>query len=696
MIKRILHLDLETRSDLDLRKVGLAVYARGKNTDIVCAAFAFDDDVPDLWYPGQTVPPKIIDFIEAGGEIWAHNAAFERDMINFVGVRKYGWPYIYTEQMVCTMAMAYAMGLPGTLDGCSSALGIEQRKDLEGSRIMLQLCKPRAIDPVTGKIQWWDDLVKLRRLYEYCAQDVVVERAAGKRMLQLSSYEKRVWVLDQKINDRGIKIDIKAAFAASMLVEEEKTALNIEMQKVSGNEIATCTAVAQIKKFLEKHSIFAESIDKAATTELLLSKDLPAICREVLSLRQQASKASTAKLDPMISGAGADHRIRGSFQYSGANTRRWAGRRVQFHNLKKPSLKPETITSIIEALRSGKLDREAFTMLYGEPMTVISDLIRAMLVAEVGHEYLACDFNAIEARVVAWLAGQYSTIQIFESGEDIYIHAATSIFGKRAENITSTERAVGKVAVLALGFGGGVGAFQAMAKGYGVTMAPAFGSLWRRAPDEIQSRVEKSFEAYCAKQERLNDPAISREEFIASDLTKVFWREANPAIVQYWADLEDAAIAAVQKPNQIFRAGMINYKKSGSFLFCRLPGGGCICYPYPEIRLTKTPWGQKKNSLTYMSEDSQSKKWLRFTTFGGSLCENVTQAVARDLLADSMLRLEDAGYPIVLHVHDENVCEMPKGAGSLDRMRSIMEDSPAWAKGLPIKASGFIANRYRK
>lgn len=694
-MKKILHLDFETRSDLDLTKVGLSIYARGKNTDILCAAFAFDDEPLQLWRPGEPIPSKLFNHIEAGGLVAAHNAPFERDLINYVGTRKHGWPAIYSDQMICTMAMAYAMALPGSLEGCSAALGISEKKDLEGSRIMKQLCKPKEIYP-DGRIVWFEDLEKLERLYAYCIQDVKVERLAMSRMLHLSSYEKKIWVLDQKINERGVKVDIKAALSASLLVEEEKASLDQEMRRISGNEIATCSAVAQIKTFLKKHNIEVESIDKSAVIEFLLDSNLPMPVRKVLELRQQASKASTAKLDPMVAGAGTDHRIRDSFQYSAAGTRRWAGRRVQLQNLKRPSLKPKTIESIIAGLTSGKLDRETFTMLYGEPINVVSDLIRAMLVPENGCEFLICDFSSIEARVVSWLAQETETLKVFATGDDIYVHAAASIFGKSLAEINKDERAVGKVAILALGFGGGVGAFQSMAKNYNVKMAPAFDGLWSRLDDDIKSRIEDSFDAYEKKQEKLSQPSISFEEYAASDATKMLWRESNPSIVQYWTELERAAICAVRSPNEIFRVHNVAYKVSGSFLFCRLPSGGVISYPYPEIRQTKTPWGAKKDSLTYMSEESTSRKWIRYTTFGGSLCENVTQAVARDLLADAMLRIENAGLPIVMHIHDEIVCEVERGSNRLAELEELMIKRPHWATGLPIEAKGLVAHRYQK
>lgn len=687
----ILHLDFETKSDLDLRAVGLHVYARGRITDLWCACYAFDDEPVELWLPGMIISNRFINHIESGGEVWAHNASFEQELCNNVATRKYGWPYIYTEQLVCTMAMSYAMGLPGHLGSTAAALGIREQKDFEGSRLMLQMCKPRAVTP-QGQFSWWDEPEKIKRLSEYCRQDVVVERDIGKRMMRLSQYEKKVWELDQKINSRGITVDVQAIMAASNLVEKEKVRLNKEIRDVSHNKIASCQAVQQIKEFLTSQGVQdVESLAKEDVVDLLGKKDLPQTCVRVLELRQEAGKATTAKLEPMLSGAGStDHRLRGCFQYSGANTRRWAGRRVQLHNLKRPKISQGIIDDVLARLPRG-LTSEEIEILYGSPLSVLSDCIRSFLIASPGNDLITCDFNAIEARVVAWLAGQTSVLDIFRSGEDIYKHAASKIFGKRVDEINDQERQVGKVAILALGYGGGVGAFQTMAKGYAVDIAPAYPALWRLADESQREWVERSF---LANKSRYG--FIEREEYIASDLTKTFWREANPAIVHYWHELENGAIKAVLNPKQKIQVRSITYLVNGSFLWCKLPSDGVLCYPYPQIQKIKTPWGQEKDGLTYMAEDGQSKQWMRFKTYGGSLCENVTQAVSRDLLADAMLRLEDQNYSVVAHVHDEIICELPQGKGSLEEMAEIMGQNPEWAKDLPVKSGGWRGRRYRK
>jgi len=693
MKKSILHLDYETRSDLDLKKVGLHVYAKGKNTDVWCAGYAFDDEPVQLWKPGQPIPKRVFAHIQDGKEVWAHNAPFEIAITNFVASKKHGWPKLSPNQVVCTAVMAYAMGLPGSLEGCSAALGIRERKDLEGSRLMLQLSKPRSIDETTGQILWWSDPGRMERLYSYCIQDVVVERMAGDKMFRISEYEKRLWLLDQKINDLGITVDTKAIFNSLSIVEYEKNRLNNEIKLLTDGEVCTANSVAAMKNYLEFYGLGPDSLDKASVLEELAKSSIDPKAKRILEIRQEASKSSTAKFEPMLTSADSDNRVKGCFQFSGANTRRWAGRRIQLHNLPRPSLKHSIVEKIIEDIRQG-ISPQEIDMYYGAPLNVLKDCIRSFLTAAPGHHLMAVDFSAIEARVIAWLAGQNDVLDIFRKKLDIYKVAASSIFGVDVNSVNDDQRAVGKVAILALGYQGGVGAFQQMAKGYNVKMEPAFESLWAGLDSSERSYFD---ETYKKNKHRFD---ISREEYIASDITKTMWRRANPHIVNYWTEIEHAAITAIKNPGALITAGphkrQVSYKKSGSFLWCKLPSKGVICYPYPEIKEVTTPWGAKKDAMTYMAEDGQTKKWQRFSTYGGSLVENLTQSFARDVFADSMLRLDEKDYKIVIHTHDEIVCEVPENEGSLEHMMEVMSEVPPWAEGLPIAVSGWRGFRYRK
>lgn len=302
---------------------------------------------------------------------------------------------------------------------------------------------------------------------------------------------------------------------------------------------------------------------------------------------------------------------------------------------------------------------EHIDIFYGPPLSVISDCLRGFLCAKPNHKLIACDFTAIEARVLAWLAGQESVLEIFRSHGLIYEHTASEIYGVSINDVTKEQRLIGKVATLALGFQGGVGAFQSMAKNYFIKISDSH-----------------------------------------ADSIKLQWRANNKKIVQYWYDLEATAISAVQYSGQKFSTGpkdrRVIYLQNGSFLFCRLPSGRAICYPYPEMKDVITPWGQPKNALTYMGEDSLTRKFKRQVAYGGLLCENITQATARDLLVEAMHRFEDNNYPIVMHIHDEIVSEVPSNFGSVNEVEKLMCVLPSWAKDLPISAKGWAGERYRK
>lgn len=625
----------------------------------MCAAYAFDGEPVRLWTPDLPISPDVIAHVTEGKSVIAHNAAFEYRIWNEVCHRRLGWPEFRIEQMRCTMAMAYAMGLPGSLDGAASAVGLEQRKDAKGARIMLQLSKPRRVEP-DGTIIWWDDPVKLQSLYTYCVQDVEVERALHHRLMELSPAEQALWRIDQRINDRGVRVNLDELDRAIVLVESEKKRLDAAMSNVTGGAVATCTATGQLLDWLRAMGVPWHGVAKNDVAELL-AQELPDEVRAALTLRQEAAKSSTAKLKAMRERAGADGRMRGLFQYHGAATGRWAARGPQLQNLPRPSIlhKPSETADVISHLD----DRDWIDLAYGSPLQVVSDALRGFLVPAPDHEFVCGDFSNIEGRVLAWLADEEWKLQAFrdfDSGiaPDLYLTAAARIKHVSIDN-AKPYRQLGKVAELALGYGGGVGAFQRMAAVYKLTLTDA-----------------------------------------EADAVKVAWRETNPAIVQFWRDLESAAIRAV-RDGGIQRVRKIAFKKAGSFLWCQLPSKRTLCYPYPEVKDKEVPWSTQEKpafrpALTYMAVNSLTKKWERCDTYGGSLAENVTQAVARDLLADAIVRCEAANLKVVCHVHDEIVVEALLRACTIDKLSNIMRDSAAWAAGLPVAVSGWAGARYRK
>lgn len=676
-------IDFETRSACDLKRAGLDNYSRHATTEPWCMGWCADDGDVQLWELGQRLPEAVYQAVITGQIFVAHNAAFELALWNNCCAPRYGWPMLKPEQMRCTMAMAYAMALPGSLEKAAAAVGISEQKDLAGGRMMMQLSQPRAI---TGdnKIVWWDDdLDRLIVMYDYCRQDVRVERQLFHRLMALSPAEQDMWNIDYRINQRGIYVDRKAIEAILRIVMLEKEKLDIRMRELTGNFVGFCTEVKRIGDWLRAQGLAIDGLAKADVLDALESKDLTPVMREVLQLRQMAGKTSTAKLTPMLEAASLfDGRIRGTLQYHGAGTGRWAGRRVQFHNFPRPKIKPAEVDDVLNMVVTSPPEdvTELIRAFIGPPLDVVSSCLRSLVCAEEGHELYAADFANIEGRGLAWLAGEEWKLKAFREfdsgvGPDLYLVSAGRIYGKDASayDKDSFERQHGKVAELACGYGGGVGAFQTMATTYGVKVSDTLA-------EEIKTR----------------------------------WRDAHPETVRYWYMLEEAAIMAVKYKGDTFTAGSakraIKFKMAGSFLWCLLPSGRTLCYPYPKILEVETPWGSRKDALTYMTvlDEQQKKKgkaipdpnaqgdWQRISTYGGKLAENVTQAICRDLLAEAIKRCEKNGWPVVLHVHDEIVAEVAKNHGELKSFEKICSEIPGWADGLPIVAKGWTGKRYRK
>lgn len=656
----ILHIDFETYSRIDLRVRGLDEYSNDCSTGVHCLGYAFGTGGVCLWsaYGNNDVQlSSVLAHVRKGGEVVAHNAAFEIAIWNNVCVPRYGWPELRVEQCRCTMAQAYAMAIPASLEMAAIAMGIRNRKDVSASLLMLKLAKPRS----DGSMWTYEDSPeRFERLFAYCRQDVEVERELDERMLRLSEAEQNLWVLDQRINSRGLKIDRKSIHAAIERVEGERFRLDNEMFALTGGVVRRCSDVPLLRKWIAAQGVKINGVAKADITDAL-SGDLPDDVRLALSLRKEAAKTSTAKLAAMDNRASrADDRVRGSMQYHGASTGRWSGRGIQPQNLPRPrpGIKQKHVEDIIAHLG----DRNYVDLMYGPVLDAMADILRGMIVADEGHELIAMDFSAVEARGLAWLAGEEKVLDVFRSHGKIYEHAASGIYNVPIEEIGKEDprRQVGKCAVLALGYGGGVGAFQSMARVYGVKVS-----------DEQAEEI------------------------------KTAWRASHPKIVRYWYDLEAAALDAVELGKQT-SAGPpgreVKFKMAGPFLWCRLPSGRRICYPYPRVAERETPWGQMRRALHFMGENAVTRKWEEMSTYGGSLAENITQAVCRDLLAEAIIRLEAADYPVVFHAHDEAVVEIAtsRAEGAVSEIERILSEVPSWAQGLPLSAEGWRGKRYRK
>ena len=451
--------------------------------------------------------------------------------------------------------------------------------------------------------------------------------------------------------------------------------------------------VAELIGFVRKHGIDADSVAKDQVIDLLVRDDLPPAVRRALEIRQEGAKTSTAKINAMLARRQADGRCRGGLQYHGASTGRWAARGIQLQNLPRPTMAKAEIIRAIDDLMLG--DAEAVDLIHGRPLTVVANSLRGMITAAPGNVIRAVDFSAIEARVVAWLARESRKLEAFRAfdagtGPDLYKVAAAGIYAVPIDQVDDKRRLTGKVSELALGYQGGPGAFNKMAKGYGLDIGAAFETIWESASTHNQIRAKDGWE------QRGKQSGMAKRKWLAAELVKLAWRQNNPAIEQLWWDVENATIEAIESPGRTTAAGKMRYRKAGSWLFCRLPSGRAISYAYPRVAWGETPWGSKKLTLFYKGVNGVTRKWEESAFYGGLGVENATQAVARDIMRDAMLRVDAAGYKLILTIHDELLAENDAAFGSLEEFIQITAENPSWAEDIPIAVEGYEAKRYRK
>lgn len=646
----ILQIDLETFSSIDLKTAGAHRYVEAPDFEILLFAFAFDDDpvtVVDL-ANGEALPRDVLQALESDVIKTAWNAAFER-----AGISRYFRVDCDPRFWQCSMAHAYTLGLPGTLEKAAIALGLEEQKDTKGRNLIKYFSVPCAPTLANGgRTRNYPHHApdKWQEFIEYNRQDVVVEREIRKRLerFPVPDREWRIWALDQKINDRGIKVDMQLVENAIAASEQYNERLMQEAREITGLE--NPNSLNQLKEWLADRGLEVDSLNKD-NVPYLLDAAPDEVTRRVLEIRQELGKTSVSKYAAMKVSVCDDGRIRGILQYCGASrTWRWAGRRVQMHNLPQNHL-PD-LAEARQTLLSG--DFEWMEMLYGPVPFVLSELIRTTLIPADKHRFIVSDFSAIEARVIAWLADEHWVLEVFKGHGKIYEATAARMFGIPFETIVKGHenykyRTPGKVATLACGFGGGAAALAAMDK----------------------------------KKE------IPEEQY--PDLVKQ-WREANPNIRRLWYRAEEAAVEAVRTKSTVKLAHGVQYRYKNGYLFADLPSGHNLAYPKPEIK-PDPKFG--KEGLSFLVPDN-SGRMVRQRTWGGTLVENLVQGIARDCLAENLLRLDAAGYKISLHVHDEVVLEVPIGTGSVEEVTEIMGQPIEWAPGLPLKAAGFECEFYQK
>lgn len=649
----VLQVDLETYSSVDLLKCGVHKYVESPDFEILLFAYAYDDDpvtVIDLT-DFEAVPERVLqDLTNADVVKTAFNAAFERTAI----ARQFGIP-CDPLQWRCTSVWALTLGLPGSLDKAAKAMGLEAEKDAKGKALIKYFsvpCKPTKTNGERTRNMPWHAPDKWEEYKEYNRQDVVVERELRRKLerFPVPQHEWRLWALDQRINDRGVQLDPVLFHAAIACDEQYEARLVEEAKDVTGLE--NPNSLAQLKEWLSAEGLETpDGMGKEFMPALLDAAPNDTV-RRVLELRQEMSKTSVDKFNAMARSVCEDERARGLLQFCGANrTWRWAGRLIQVQNL--PQNKISDLALAREILREGNF--ELLEMLYGPPPFVLSQLIRTAFIPSKNSRFRVADFSAIEARVIAWLADELWVLEVFRGHGKIYEATAANMFGVPFETIVKGHknyelRSRGKVAVLACGYQGGENALAAM------------DSKKEIDPNEYPRLVQQ-------------------------------WREANPNIRKLWYTAERAAVKAVQEKTTVKLAHGVQYRYSKGILFADLPSGRSLAYVNPTLKHDPK---FDKYGIVFDGVDQTKKTWGPQRTYGGKLVENLVQAIARDCLAESMMRLDEAGYPIVMHVHDEVVADCPEGFGSVEDMTAIMGREIGWAPGLPLKAAGFECEFYQK
>lgn len=658
--RRILWLDTETYSSVDLKAAGAFAYMEAPDFEVLLLPYAWDDEpvrVLDLTDPADRAElPDIIAGLQDPDVIKvAHNSPFERSAY----LRQFGF-YQRPEEWVDTMILCAMNGLPLSLDAAGAALRLPVQKRKDGKALIDYFCKP--CKPTKTNGQRTRNLPehapeKWERFKLYARDDVEVERLIYKRLAryQVPQWERRIWALDARINERGVRVDLDLAQAAVQVDAEYTAECSAEMKRLTG--LANPNSVQQLKGWLSDRGLDTESLDKEAVAGLLKRAKDPTTIR-VLQLRQLLGKTSTTKYERMLHAACADERVRGLTQYYGAaRTGRWAGRLVQLQNLPQNHL--EDIGTVRELLR--QRDLELLKLIYGNVSDIMSQLIRTALIAKPGHTFLVADFSAIEARVVAYLAQEQWRMDVFAAGGDIYCSSASQMFKVPVEKhgVNAHLRQKGKVAELACGYGGGVGALKAFgADKLGLTDA------------EMQEIVNQ-------------------------------WRAASPTIPRFWRAAEAAAKGALTNPGKTYNVpglgAPVKYRKDADALRCMLPSGRVLSYWGAQLTDDGSIiyMGQGAGKKAKQDQESEAGGWTRQETWGGKLVENIVQAFARDCLAVCMDRLDAAGFQICFHVHDEVVAEAPEGSRWQD-MAAIMGQPIDWAPGLLLRADGYDTPFYMK
>lgn len=657
-------LDFESYSEADLKLVGAWRYWEHSSTKPIIFAFKVDDAPAKIWRYGEPMPREIATAIEMGATFDAHNAGFEQAAWRWM-VLNLGWPELPPERWDDTLARCAALSLPLKLERVGPVLYLPVTKDTAGRSWIQKYTRPQKVTKKQPFIRL-NDTAGMAVGEKYCMTDVDTEHGLRKKVGFLSARERSVWFMDQRINQRGIKVDLPLAHIARNVVEKVEIKLTGELEGLTG--IDSHSKVKQLVEWLERRGVQVPrvinakkqevpTLDADAVEALLLTTEKGTPMHRVLKLRQELAKGSTKKLEAFIRATNEDGRVRYMFQYHGANTGRWAGRLINLTNLPRPPSHMEGYDPDTLAANIGVGDPEFLAFVYGDPLVAISAGLRALLIADKGKKLVAADYKSVESIGIAGLAGEESKLDVFRRGEDPYSVFATGALGFKVTKKTHPfeRQTVGKPGELAFGFGGGYGA-------------------WLKFDDSGRF-TEKEIHGF-----------------------KNSWRDQHPTIVALWEGLENAAIYAMLHGRGEYRG--IVYAKRGDFLVCTLPSGRNLSYFNPRLEERELPWSTKERpafglTITYMSW--KGGQWKRVHTYGGKLAENVTQAACRDVLVVGMFEAEARGLPIVLHNYDEAVIEVPENYhNAMADLVSAMETKQPWYSNWPISADPWEGQRYRK
>lgn len=698
--------DLETYSETPIKN-GTYVYA--ENCEIMLFTYALDDGPEKCWdlTAGEGMPEELADvLLDEDVVINFQNSMFDRSVFRLA--RNTDPILVQAGEAIHrwrdTMVKALAHSMPGGLEktGEIFRLGESEAKIKEGKALVQLFCKPRPAKTKLRRATRHTHPAEWQRFIDYALADITAMRIVDSKLPSWNypNVELDHWHLDQKINDRGVQIDLNLARTAIDAAEDAKAKLSLQCFALTNGEVESATK----RDKLLAHLLLEYGVDlpdlQASTLERRINDpDLPPEMRELLVNRMQASMGSTSKYKAMLKAVNKDGRARGLLQFDGASrTSRWAGRTIQPQNMFRP---PKYVVkeweAAVEAVKCG-----AAPMLYDNIMELTAALARAALIPRPGKKFCVADLSNIEGRDQAWLAGEEWKIQAFRDfdtiigwengkavrkGHDLYKLAYAKAFKIKPEDVTEDQRQIGKVLELALGYGGGVGAFITFALAYGIDLEDLADLAYDTLPFQAKKDATEFYQ-WTTKQRR-STFGLSERAFVVCDAFKRLWREAHPNIAAHWGEIEDGFRAATQNPGKKFYSRRLTFIRTGNWLRIILPSGRALCYPSPQV--------SDKGELSYMGINQYTRKWQRIKTYGGKLFENVCQAVACHVLKDAMPGIEEAGYEIVLTVHDEVITEAPDTEEyDEDVLSGLLAANPTWAEDMPLAAAGFQGYRYRK